>query len=108
MPSRQCKVKVKDRTLIRTNDNETMATSPSHLQPALEAAMQSLTKVKSSSAAKPRAFVRPSGTEDAVRIYAEAATQADADMLASEAAALVYKLCEGVGALPSFVNSSNL
>ena len=39
MPSRQCKVKVKDRTLIRTNDNETMATSPSHLQPALEAAV---------------------------------------------------------------------
>lgn len=29
-----------------------------------------------------RSFVRPSGTEDIVRVYAEAATQADADALA--------------------------
>ena len=108
MPSRQCKVKVKDRTLICTNENETKAISPPFLQPAIEAAMKSLTKTTNDSLSQARAFVRPSGTEDAVRIYAEAATQADADTLASEAAALVYKLCDGVGDLPSFVNASKL
>jgi phosphoacetylglucosamine mutase len=112
MPSRQCKVKVKDRSIIRTNDNETQATSPSNLQPALDAAMKSLSHSSSSSSGgipgRPRAFVRPSGTEDAVRIYAEAATQADANLLASEAAALVYKLCDGVENLPSFVTNGKL
>ena len=110
MPSRQCKVKVKDRSIIRTNENETQATNPSTLQPALDAAMQSLVKasMNTNSSSQPRAFVRPSGTEDAVRIYAEAGTQADANMLASEAAALVYKLCNGVGDLPSFVKASKL
>jgi phosphomannomutase len=33
-----------------------------------------------------RAFVRASGTEDAVRVYAEAATQAAADRLAARVA----------------------
>ena len=112
MPSRQCKVKVKDRSIIRTNDNETQATSPLNLQPALDAAMKSLSHSSSSSSGgipgRPRAFVRPSGTEDAVRIYAEAATQADANLLASEAAALVYKLCDGVENLPSFVTNGKL
>ena len=36
-----------------------------------------------------RAFVRPSGTEDVVRVYAEAATNAQADDLAAEVANLV-------------------
>lgn len=33
--------------------------------------------------------MRPSGTEDVVRIYAEAATQEDADALAAEVSDLV-------------------
>ena len=104
LPSRQCKVKVKDRSLIRTNENETKSTNPPQLQIALENAMNNAI---SGSAA--RAFVRPSGTENVVRVYAEASTQDDADALASEAAALVYKICDGVGEIPSFVgNRSNL
>lgn len=47
-----------------------------------------------------RAFVRPSGTEDVVRIYAEAASQADADRLAVEAARLVHSLAGGLGPPP--------
>ena len=42
----------------------------------------------------------PSGTEDAVRVYAEAGTQRGADALASEAAALVHSLAGGVGPAP--------
>lgn len=47
-----------------------------------------------------RAFVRPSGTEDVVRVYAEAATQAEADDLAREVARHVYSSASGVGPLP--------
>lgn len=110
LPSRQCKVKVKDRSLIHTNDNETKATAPPLLQPALETAMSAHlgTSKNHKYLPPPRAFVRPSGTENVVRIYAEASTQIDADALASEAAALVYKLCDGVGDIPNFVRKSNL
>ena len=48
-----------------------------------------------------RVFVRPSGTEDVVRIYAEGSTQAQADRLAKEACSLVYKLAGGIGSRPA-------
>jgi len=112
LPSRQCKVKVKDRSLIQTNDNETKATHPISLQPALENASSSLSRQLHSSPVgyhpTPRIFVRPSGTENVVRIYAEASTQKDADALASETAAIVFKLCDGIGDIPFFSNRSNL
>lgn len=47
-----------------------------------------------------RSFVRPSGTEDIVRVYAEAADQASADALAQTVRALVYKHAGGVGPEP--------
>ena len=112
IPSRQCKVRVKDRSVVATNENETKATSPSSLQPTLDAAIASLLSSSpsplSSGDAPPRAFVRPSGTENVVRVYAEAATQSDADVLASEAAAIVYKLCDGTGDIPNIVANSKL
>lgn len=41
-----------------------------------------------------RAFVRPSGTENIVRIYAEAGNQSsDADALAQEVAEAVKRFC---------------
>ena len=104
LPSRQCKVKVLDRSVIRTNDSETKATAPSNLQPALDAAMAAsdaaLRKGGDQEQAPSRCFVRPSGTENAVRVYAEASTQDAADALASEAAALLHRLCGGVGDPP--------
>lgn len=101
MPSKQAKVKVADRTVITTNDNETAATSPAALQKALQSAMDAMAlEENTSSGPKPRCFVRPSGTEDAVRVYAEANSQSGADSLASEAMMLIYKLCGGVGAPP--------
>jgi len=112
IPSRQCKVRVKDRSIVTTNENETMATSPPSLQPALDSAIASLLSQSSlsltSGDAPPRTFVRPSGTENVVRVYAEAATQRDADILASEAAAIVYTLCDGVGTIPNLIVDSKL
>ena len=47
-----------------------------------------------------RACVRPSGTEDVVRVYAEAAEQAAADALAAAVARAVHDHAGGVGARP--------
>jgi len=93
LPSRQLKVKVQDRSIIVCNDNETQALAPPALQPALDQAMRTL-------GGPARAFVRPSGTENVVRIYAEASTRALADQLATQAAQIVHETCEGVGPLP--------
>lgn len=109
MPSRQAKVKVADRTVIQTNDNETAAVAPEALHKALQSAMDAMAAEENrSSGPKPRCFVRPSGTEDAVRVYAEANTQSGADSLASEAMALIYKLCGGVGSPPEPLISNRL
>ena len=39
-----------------------------------------------------RSFVRPSGTEDCVRVYAEAETKEAADQLANEVADIVKEM----------------
>ena len=44
--------------------------------------------------------MRPSGTEDVVRVYAEAATQQAADKLAAQVARHVHELAAGVGTPP--------
>jgi phosphoacetylglucosamine mutase len=82
LPSRQSKVKVPDRTAIETNANETQCLAPAGLQGELQTAM---------TAVQGRAFVRPSGTEDVVRVYAEAPTQVAADALAKQAEAIIQK-----------------
>ena len=43
-----------------------------------------------------RIFIRPSGTEDVVRVYAEATTQEIADALAQKAIAIVQEFCGGL------------
>jgi phosphoacetylglucosamine mutase len=104
LPSRQCKVEVVDRSVIHTNENETKATQPKNLQPTIDAAIRAVA-TNNDISASPRAFVRPSGTENVVRVYAEAGSQHEADALASEAAAIIFKLCDGVGDLPIFTSS---
>ena len=47
-----------------------------------------------------RSFVRPSGTEDIVRVYAEAATQGEADELAVKVGNAVYEKAGGIGEKP--------
>lgn len=81
LPSRQLKVKVTDRSAFKTTDADTKLTHPPHLQPQID---ELITRV-----GKGRAFVRPSGTEDVVRVYAEAATREECDWLADKIAALI-------------------
>lgn len=69
----------------------TCSTEPSHVPKT--------SRVDESGAAG-RAFVRPSGTEDVVRVYAEAATQAAADDLARLVARHVHSAAAGVGPPP--------
>ncbi|XP_033633324.1 phosphoacetylglucosamine mutase-like [Asterias rubens] len=92
LPNRQLKVKVKDRRAIQTTDSERCATSPSGLQDAINNLVGNYQKARS--------FVRPSGTEDIVRVYAEADTQNAADSLAYEVAAKVHQLADGIGDPP--------
>ncbi|NXG25531.1 AGM1 mutase, partial [Grallaria varia] len=92
LPNRLLKVQVADRRVIDTTDAERRAVTPPGLQEKIDALVK---KYKLS-----RAFVRPSGTEDVVRIYAEADTQENADALAHEVSLAVYHLAGGRGAPP--------
>jgi len=82
LPSRQVKVTVPDRTKIKTVYDETRVTEPAALQPRIDAIVKE-------SGFRARAFVRPSGTEDVVRVYAEAEDDA-------MAASLAERICEAV------------
>ncbi len=75
LPSHQVKVKVPDKSKITCSEDETTVLTPVAMQSDLDAAMRSVSQG--------RCFVRPSGTEDVVRIYAEAATQEEANQLSA-------------------------
>ncbi|XP_029890152.1 phosphoacetylglucosamine mutase isoform X3 [Aquila chrysaetos chrysaetos] len=92
LPNRLLKVQVADRRVIVTTDAERCVVTPPGLQEKIDALVK---KYKLS-----RAFVRPSGTEDVVRIYAEADTQENTDALAHEVSLAVYHLAGGKGAPP--------
>lgn len=92
LPNRQLKVHVANRNIIQTIDAERRCVSPSDLQPAIDQIVQGYQDG--------RAFVRPSGTEDIVRVYAEASTQDAANKLAYEVGVKVYELAGGVGDKP--------
>ncbi|KAL6348748.1 hypothetical protein AAG906_033404 [Vitis piasezkii] len=83
LPSRQLKVKVVDRTAIVTANAETVVVKPPGLQEAINAEIAKYPQGRS--------FVRPSGTEDIIRVYAEASTQDAADSLGNSVARLVDK-----------------
>ncbi|BFY98453.1 hypothetical protein BsWGS_01493 [Bradybaena similaris] len=93
LPSRQIKIKVEDRSVVETTDAERRTTKPAGLQEAIDD-LASQYKYG-------RAFVRPSGTEDVVRVYAEADTQANADRLGYEVGLQVYNLARGCGDKPT-------
>lgn len=48
--------------------------------------------------------MRASGTEDIIRVYAEAATKEDTELLAIEVAQKVYELAGGIGPAPELPN----
>ena len=74
LPSKQLKVSVPDKNIFICNEDETRLVSPEKVQLDLDVAV--------SYVPSGRVFIRPSGTEDVVRIYAEAAGRAEADALA--------------------------
>ena len=80
---------------MQVTADETRAIAPAELQVELDAL--------ASKHELGRCFVRPSGTEDVVRVYAEAATQAAADALALQVAQATWRLAGGVGAMPEKV-----
>uniref|UniRef100_A0A3Q0REP3 Phosphoacetylglucosamine mutase n=1 Tax=Amphilophus citrinellus TaxID=61819 RepID=A0A3Q0REP3_AMPCI len=96
LPNRQLKVKVSDRRVIDTTDAERRAVSPAGLQEAIDNLVKKYRQARS--------FVRPSGTEDVVRVYAEADTQESADALAHEVSLAVYHLAGGVGDEPKLLH----
>lgn len=74
LPNRLLKAEVKDRTEFTTTDAERKLLTPSGLQEQIDALVS---KVQDG-----RSFVRASGTENVVRVYAEAHTRQEADQLA--------------------------
>ena len=83
LPSKQMKVSVANKGLVQCSEDEMRAIEPAALQAELDLAMA---KTKQG-----RCFVRPSGTEDVVRIYAEAATVSEAESLAEAAKVAIMK-----------------
>ena len=73
-PSRMYKAVVKDRTKFKVIWDESRLTEPAALQETIDRLVASVQEGK--------AFVRPSGTEDILRLYAEASTVAEMETLA--------------------------
>lgn len=71
LPNRLVKVQVRNRAEFQTEDAERKLVSPWGIQKRVD---ETVRKYDSG-----RAFVRPSGTEDVVRVYAEASDRARAD-----------------------------
>ncbi|KAI8997489.1 hypothetical protein BDB01DRAFT_771298 [Pilobolus umbonatus] len=92
LPNRLVKVVVADRHIFKTTNAERQLVEPAGLQNEIDILVGKYTSGRS--------FVRASGTEDAVRVYAEAATRAETDDLAFKVSQLVYDRAGGVGARP--------
>lgn len=71
LPNRLAKVSVPNRNAFKTEDAERRLVSPDGLQSKIDDLVNRYQGGRS--------FVRPSGTEDVVRVYAEAALRAQAD-----------------------------
>lgn len=81
LPNRLVRVEVADRNIFKAVDAERKLESPPGVQAQIDALVG---KYKDG-----RSFARASGTEDAVRVYAEAATRGEADDLAAKVSGIV-------------------
>ncbi|XP_014470489.1 PREDICTED: phosphoacetylglucosamine mutase [Dinoponera quadriceps] len=88
-PNRQLKVKVLDRNVVTTMDAERRCVTPAGLQEEID---KTVSKYE-----KGRSFIRPSGTEDVVRVYAECEDASEVNKLAVEVAGLVHDYAGGCG-----------
>lgn len=87
-------VRVADKAVVATEDCDRLVKEPRALRNAVARIADA--------APGCRAFVRPSGTEDVVRVYAEAPVgqEGTAREIAADVARAVYDLCGGVGERP--------
>ncbi|KAK3079158.1 hypothetical protein LTS18_005588 [Coniosporium uncinatum] len=83
LPNRLVRVEVKDRNIFQAVDAERKLEKPEGAQKDIETEIAKYTKGRS--------FARASGTEDAVRVYAEASTRGEADDLAARVSAVVRR-----------------
>ncbi|CAI4216832.1 unnamed protein product [Parascedosporium putredinis] len=83
LPNRLVRVEVGDKDAFQTTDAERRLTHPEGLQYEIDQCVLKYTKGRS--------FARASGTENACRVYAEAASRSEADELASRVASWVKK-----------------
>lgn len=81
LPNKLVKVVVPDRTVFKTANAERTLVSPAGVQDLIDQLVSKFSQGRS--------FVRASGTEDAVRVYAEADTRENADQLSAEVIALL-------------------
>ncbi|KXS16763.1 Phosphoacetylglucosamine mutase [Gonapodya prolifera JEL478] len=93
VPNRQEKVKVANRLAFKTTNAEQELVEPVGSQDRINA---EVAKYKNG-----RSFVRPSGTEDIVRVYAEADTRENCDKLAYTVAGIIFDHYGGVGDRPA-------
>ncbi|KAL6942485.1 hypothetical protein ACO0QE_003661 [Hanseniaspora vineae] len=82
LPNRLIKVIVDDRTVFKTTNAERQLVSPPGLQKKID-------EIVAKYGPLARSFVRASGTEDAVRVYAEADSTEKVEALVAEVGALV-------------------
>ena len=83
LPNKLLKVQVKDRSKFTTQDAERRLVTPQGLQTKID---EVVAKYKDA-----RSFVRPSGTEDCVRVYAETSLAGELNSLATNVARLVQE-----------------
>lgn len=92
LPNRLVRVEVGDKDLFQTTDAERKLSHPAGAQDEIDGLVKKYTSARS--------FARASGTENACRVYAEAATRVEADELAKKVAAVVEKYGR-IGVAPS-------
>ncbi len=83
LPNRLVRVEVKDKDLFATTDAERRLSHPPGAQDEIDQCVNKYTNA--------RAFARASGTENACRVYAEAATRGEADELAKAVSRIVTR-----------------
>ena len=92
LPTKQTKVKVKDRTVIECFDSERKCSKPEGLQKRIDEILSSSVSSSTDDSSK-RAFVRPSGTEDIVRVYVEALDTETCEKICTKVEEAVVEFC---------------
>jgi phosphoacetylglucosamine mutase len=94
LPTKQTKVKVRDRTVIECFDSERKCSKPEGLQQRIDEIIDSFSSANDDDNNNMnRAFVRPSGTEDIVRVYVEASDAATCEAIAKKVEDAVVEFC---------------